>query len=89
MKSDFNILFLEYFDKISNLQETIAPDDLLKLYALNKQAKSENDFNIKANKDGLINGFKFNARQQLKGMSQEEAKKEYIKLAKKILAQKR
>lgn len=88
MESDLDILFLKYFDKISNLKESIAPDELLKLYAYNKQSKSGNDFSIGANKNGLINGFKFNARQQLQGMSQEDAKKGYIELAKKILAEK-
>lgn len=88
MESDLDILFLKYFEKISNLKESIAPDDLLKLYAFNKQAKSPNNFNIGNNKNGLINGFKFNARQQLKGMTQDDAKKGYIKLAKKILAKK-
>jgi len=83
--SDLDIKFNKAFENISALERTIAPDDLLKLYAFNKQAKTGNTSSLDSSKDGLVNGFKFNAWNQLTGMSQEKAKKEYIKLANSIL----
>ena len=85
MEKDLDIIFNKAFDKISTIEKTIAPDDLLKLYAFNKQARSGNTFEFDESKIGLINGFKFNAWNQLNGMSKEKAKKEYIKLAKSLL----
>ena len=85
LSSDLDIEFKVFFDRISNLEQTLAPDILLKLYAFNKQAESGDTSFSDSNSDGLINGFKFNAWQQLRGMSQEKAKKGYIKLAKSIL----
>jgi diazepam-binding inhibitor (GABA receptor modulating acyl-CoA-binding protein) len=85
LTQDLDIRFNTAFEKISIIEKTIASDDLLKLYAFNKQAKIGDTFIHDPNKNGLINGFKFNAWNQLNGMSQEKAKKEYIKLANSLL----
>ena len=71
------------FNKISKLKEALAPDIMLKFYAYNKQANFGNKSIVRSGSD-VRSAFKFNAWVQLKGMSSEKAKKEYIKLAKSI-----
>ncbi|GAB7257178.1 acyl-CoA-binding protein [uncultured Polaribacter sp.] len=84
MNTDLDIAFKEAFIKISELKEAVTPDIMLKFYAYYKQANYgsnlpyENDLNVR-------NAFKLNAWMQLKDMSSEEAKKEYIKLANTVL----
>ena len=84
MKSDLDIAFNEAFNKISKLKEGVAPDIMLKLYAYYKQANFGNNFSFNSGLN-VRSAFKFNAWMQLNGMSAEEAKKEYIKLANTIL----
>jgi len=57
---------------------------MLKLYAYYKQALAGDNFSYDGNID-VRDAFKFNAWTQLNGMSQEEAKKQYIKLVKSIV----
>ncbi|MDT7832858.1 acyl-CoA-binding protein [Flavobacteriaceae bacterium S356] len=85
MAKDLDIKFDEAFEKISALEESIAPDLMLKLYAYYKQGTSGDPLSLNTGPD-VRNAFKFNAWMQLNGMTQEDAKKEYIKLAKKILS---
>jgi acyl-CoA-binding protein len=79
--TDLDIEYAAAFDKISKLKKAVAPDIMLKFYAYNKQANFGNRFSFNSAID-VRSGFKFNAWMQLNGMSAEEAKKEYIKLAK-------
>ncbi|NCT09989.1 MAG: acyl-CoA-binding protein [Flavobacteriia bacterium] len=83
---DLDTQFQEAFEKISKLKKAVAPDVMLKFYAYYKQANFGNNFSCNCNLD-LRNGFKFNAWMQLKGMSSEEAKEEYVKLANIILTE--
>lgn len=86
---DFENLDEEFertFNKISELREAVAPDVMLKLYAYYKQANFGNKFSFNSGVD-TRSAFKFNAWMQLNGMSADEAKKEYIKLASTILEQ--
>ena len=76
------------FNKISKLRKALAPDVMLKLYAFYKQASFGNKFSFNSGLD-VRSAFKFNAWMQLNGMSAEEAKKEYIKLANIILNNKK
>tara|TARA_R110002072_G_scaffold55410_1_gene144475 strand:+ start:122 stop:394 length:273 start_codon:yes stop_codon:yes gene_type:complete len=71
------------FDKISKLKQALAPDIMLKFYAYYKQANFGNKSIVKSGSD-VRSAFKFNAWVQLKGMSSEQAKKEYIELANSI-----
>ncbi len=81
MELDLDKEFKKAFDKITKLNQQIAPDVKLKFYAYYKQASCGNKFYF--NRDvNLINAFKLNAWIQLNGMSADEAKKEYIKLSK-------
>ena len=84
MESDLDKEFKDVFDKISKLKQALAPDIMLKFYAFYKQAYFGNKFSS-SNNVNIINGFKFNAWMQLNGMSAEDAKKEYIQLAKQVL----
>lgn len=81
---DLDKEFNTAFQKISLLKTAVAPDHMLKLYAFYKQATCGNNEFSEENQD-LRSGFKFNAWMQLKGMSQEQAKREYIKLASELL----
>ncbi|PQJ78583.1 acyl-CoA-binding protein [Polaribacter porphyrae] len=90
-KSSDNNLDGQYkkaFDEISKLKEAVAPDVMLKLYAYYKQANFGNNFSFNSGLD-VRSAFKFNAWMQLNGMSAKEAKKEYIKLANKVLIKKK
>ena len=84
MNSDLDIAFKEAFNKISKLREAVAPDIMLKFYAYNKQASFGSNFTFDGETD-VRNAFKLNAWMQLKDMSSEEAKEEYIKLASTVL----
>jgi diazepam-binding inhibitor (GABA receptor modulating acyl-CoA-binding protein) len=88
MDSDLDSAFREAFNEISKLKEAVAPDIMLKLYAYNKQANFGSNFPY-YNELDVRNGFKINAWMQLKNMSSNLAKKEYIKLAKSLLKNKK
>lgn len=57
---------------------------MLRLYAYYKQAVKGDNFSFNADPD-VKTAFKFNAWMQLRGMSEEEAKKEYINLVNSII----
>jgi acyl-CoA-binding protein len=84
MESDLDKEFNEAFYKISKLGEAIAPDIMLKFYAYNKQANFGNKFSFN-DEHNVRSAFKLNAWMQLNGMKSDEAKKEYIELAKIVL----
>jgi acyl-CoA-binding protein len=84
MSTNLDAKFTKSFNQISELEETLAPDIMLKLYAFYKQAVAGDTFSYDGEID-VRDAFKFNAWTQLNGMSQEDAKKQYIKLAKSIL----
>jgi acyl-CoA-binding protein len=88
MDSDLDIAFREAFNEISKLKEAVTPDIMLKFYAYNKQANFGSNFPYYDELD-VRNGFKINAWMQLKNMSSNQAKKEYIKLAKSLLNNKK
>lgn len=83
MSKTVDIQFQEAYKTISSLsQDEFAPDIMLKLYAYYKQATygDNNPEYLEENELDLRNGFKLNAWVQLRGMSVENAKKEYIKI---------
>lgn len=84
MEDDLNVKFNEAYEKASKLEEKLAPDIMLRLYAYYKQAVKGDRFTFSEHND-LKNAFKFNAWMQLRGMSVKEAKKEYIKLVNSII----
>ena len=84
MDSDLDIAFKEAFIEISKLKQAVAPDVMLKLYAYNKQANFGSS-SPHYEKLDIRNAFKVNAWMQIKDMSSNDAKQEYIKLAKSLL----
>ena len=84
MTLNLDIKFTKAFNDLSELEENLAPDIMLKLYAYYKQAVIGNTFSYGGEVD-VRDAFKFNASTQLNGMTQENAKKQYIKLVKNIL----
>jgi|TARA_B110000908_G_scaffold150916_1_gene185281 acyl-CoA-binding protein len=84
MSASLDLKFTEAFNELSELEEILAPDIMLKLYAYYKQAVIGDIYSYNGEVD-VRDAFKFNAWTQLNGMTQEDAKKQYIKLAKKIL----
>ena len=86
LPNDLDEKFEIAFKKISELKKGVAPDIMLKFYAYYKQANFGNNFSFNSGIN-VRSAFKFNAWMQLNGMSPEDAKKEYIKLANKILIQ--
>lgn len=88
ISTDLDKEYKTAFDKISKLKEALAPDIMLKFYAFYKQASFGNNFSFDSSLN-VRSAFKFNAWMQLKGMSTEEAKREYIQLANKILINKK
>lgn len=84
MANDLDITFKIAYDKVSNFKDKLPPDIMLKFYAYSKQAIKGDKFSFNTNKD-LINAFKFNAWIQLKGMSENQAKQEYINLVNSII----
>ncbi|MEC4114549.1 acyl-CoA-binding protein [Myroides pelagicus] len=78
--------FHEAYIRISNEARNLAPDIMLRIYAYYKQATnglSHKDF-LDMSTD-LKKAFKFNAWTQISHLTREQAKEEYIKLAKQIL----
>ena len=84
MTVSLDMKFTKAFNDLSELEENLAPDIMLKLYAYYKQAVIGNTFSYGGEVD-VRDAFKFNAWTQLNGMTQENAKKQYIKLVKNIL----
>ena len=85
MTSKLDIQFNEAFQRISETEQSLPPDVLLRLYAYYKQATKANNLLYNSNENNLRSAFKFNARMQLQGMSEDEAKQEYINLTNQIL----
>ncbi len=87
MSKSIDIQFQDAYKIVSSLsQDQFAPDIMLKIYAYYKQATyGDNDPEyVETNELDLRNGFKLNAWVQLRGMSIENAKKEYIKIVKQL-----
>ena len=83
--NEIDAKFEEAFEKASNMKNKLPPDVMLRLYAFYKQAVKGDQFSAYSSEKGLRNAFKFNAWIQLKGMSPDEAKREYIKLVNLII----
>ena len=70
-------------ESISNYKDSFPADTLLKLYAFYK--KATNDYSRPNSSKAIINAFKTNALFQVEDITQDEAKKRYIELAKEYL----
>ncbi len=83
IKDELDKEFQAAVESISNHQEPFPADTLLKLYAFYK--KATNDYSRPSSSKAIINAFKTNALFQVENISQDEAKKRYIELAKEYL----
>ena len=77
------------FEKAYKISSTttlkLPPDVMLQLYAYYKQATKGTNYRQPSENVELKNAFKLNAWFQLSQISEDEAKKEYIKLVNKYL----
>lgn len=89
MKKDLNTKFNEAYEIASNTTIKLPPDIMLQFYAYYKQATKGNDYSQSNNDDEIRNAFKLNAWLQLNHLTEEEAKKHYIKLVNKHLKPKK
>ncbi|WP_370476900.1 acyl-CoA-binding protein [Tamlana flava] len=77
-KTKLEIEFEEAVERVNAHTAPFPADTLLKLYAFYK--KATNDYGKPRSKKPIINAFKTNALFQVKGLTQEEAKQNYIDL---------
>ncbi|MFT4642349.1 MAG: diazepam-binding inhibitor (GABA receptor modulating acyl-CoA-binding protein) [Candidatus Azotimanducaceae bacterium] len=86
MKKKLNTKFDQAYKLASETKDKLPPDVMLQFYAYYKQAtKGNNYYQSNNGNEDLRNAFKLNAWFQLGHLSEEDAKKEYIKLVKKYL----
>lgn len=76
--------FNKAYQKLSTTKSKLPPDVMLRLYAYYKQAVKGDVFSFDTD-NNLRNAFKFNACMQLRGVSEKQAKIEYIKLVNSII----
>lgn len=83
---DLDILFDEAFENANIIPQESVPQDMqLVLYGLYKQATSGKTNNFPSNNMDIRNAFKLNAWMQVKHLSIDEAKKEYIKIINQLM----
>lgn len=75
---ELDIEFRAAVDRINNHTEPFPADFLLRLYAYYK--KATNDYGRPNSRKQIINAFKTNALFQVKNITEDEAKQEYIDL---------
>ncbi|OIQ20217.1 MAG: phosphatidylserine decarboxylase [Flavobacterium sp. MedPE-SWcel] len=79
-EKDLDTLFLEAYEKASNMTKALPPDVMLKIYAYYKQATHGVVQVQQFQKIDLRDGFKMNAWMQVKHLSIDEAKRLYIEM---------
>ena len=86
-EKDLNTLFDEAFANAQLVPQDSVPQDMqLVLYGLYKQATSESTNQVYVqNPQDLKNAFKYNAWMQLKHVTVEEAKPQYIDIINKLM----
>ena len=85
MKKDLNTRFKEAQKTAIDTDKKLPQDIQLQFYAYYKQATKGNNYVSPSGDVELRNAFKLNAWFQLNHLSEDEAKKEYIKLVNKHL----
>ena len=85
MGKELDQLFDEAYEVSSNTDIKLPPDVMLQFYAYYKQATKGNNYEKPSGNIELRNAFKLNAWFQLNYLTEDEAKKEYIKLENKYL----
>lgn len=80
--------FQKAYEITSSMTEKLPPDTMLKLYAYYKHATRGIQFVRPSGENNVRNAFKLNAIFQLNDITEEDAKKEYIKLVEEIIQRK-
>ncbi len=80
-----HIEFWDAFKRVGEATQEFPPDVLLRFYSLYKQATQENTFSHPEGEHELVSAFKINALLQVKSMTSDEAKREYIEEANKYV----
>ena len=75
---ELDIEFIAAVDRVNDHSEPFPADFLLRLYAYYK--KATNNYDRPSSRKPIINAFKTNALFQVKDISEDEAKQEYIDL---------
>ena len=75
---ELDIEFKEAVDRVNDHTEPFPADFLLRLYAYFK--KATDNYDLPSSRKPIINAFKANALFQIKDISKDEAKQEYINL---------
>lgn len=75
---ELNIEFNDAVERVNNHTEPFPADFLLRLYAYFK--KATNNYERPSSRKPIINAFKTNALFQVKDITEDEAKQEYIDL---------
>ncbi|MCM5664382.1 acyl-CoA-binding protein [Galbibacter mesophilus] len=76
--------FEDAVERVNNYENSFPADFLLRLYAYYKKATQNSE--PPSSRRAIINAFKANALFQARGLSEEEAKKQYIALVKEYFA---
>lgn len=84
-KEALHTAFWDAFKRVSEATQEFPPDVLLRFYALYKQATQENTFSYQTGEHELVSAFKMNALLQVKRLTSDEAKHEYIEEANKYV----
>lgn len=85
MKKKLHIKFDEAYEFASKTSKKLPQDVMLQFYAYYKQATKGNNYEQPSGNVELRNAFKLHAWFQLNNLTEDEAKKEYIKLVNKYL----
>jgi acyl-CoA-binding protein len=85
---DVEYKFQKAYEITSSMKEKLPPDTMLKLYAYYKHATRGVQFARPSGENNVRNAFKLNAIFQLNDITEEEAKKQYIKLVEAIIQHK-
>lgn len=81
MDEQLDIAFQQAYERASNTDADIAPDVKLRIYAYYKQATYGGKHHFKSEEEHtLVRAFKFNAWQQVRHLTKNDAKKAYIEL---------
>lgn len=79
-EKDLDTRFSQAVERLRRAKQDFPPDILLTFFALYKQANQNNTFNTDADAHELISAFKMNAILQVRNLSPDQAKEEYIKV---------
>ena len=85
---DLERRFRKAFEIASAMTEKLPPDIMLQFYSYYKHATTKDDMVIPSGDDMVRNAFKLNAYFQMANITEDDAKREYIRLVEKHTAQK-